>query len=57
MITVTIIQGETGCGKSSKIPEYILEQNKNCKMMVAQPRRIACVNLMKFSRSMMGQDL
>lgn len=54
---VTIIQGETGCGKSSKIPEFILEDNPNCKMMIAQPRRIACVNLMNYSRSTLGENL
>jgi HrpA-like RNA helicase len=54
---VTIIQGETGCGKSSRIPQFIYEQNPNCKLMVAQPRRIACFNLTKFLRTKLNPKI
>ncbi|CEP01768.1 RNA helicase [Plasmodiophora brassicae] len=42
---VTVIQGETGCGKSSRIPSMILDaevrRGRLPRMMVSQPRRIA----------------
>ncbi|XP_063679581.1 probable ATP-dependent RNA helicase DHX34 [Bolinopsis microptera] len=41
---ITIIAGDTGCGKSTQVPQYFLEcgyQSVAC----TQPRRIACVSL------------
>ena len=58
---VTIIQGETGCGKSSRIPIMLLEDSQrrgvNCRMMVSQPRRIAASSLMKRVRSTLGMQV
>lgn len=43
---ITIIHGETGCGKSSRIPAMILQYTEGrAKMMVSQPRRIAARSL------------
>lgn len=50
---IVIIKGETGCGKSIRVPQYILEgwsrngalDNKPCKIIVTQPRRIAAISL------------
>ena len=46
---ITIIQGETGCGKSSRVPVILLEDNagrpRRTKMFVSQPRRIAATTL------------
>ncbi|CAG4952139.1 unnamed protein product [Colias eurytheme] len=48
---VIVISGETGCGKSTQIPQLILDQaimNKkgaNTKILVTQPRRIAASSL------------
>jgi ATP-dependent RNA helicase DHX29 len=46
---VTIICGETGCGKSTQIPAYILEhelsQGKSCKIYCTEPRRISAISL------------
>ena len=47
---VTIIQGETGCGKSSRVPLYLLEK-EGTKFLVSQPRRIACRGLLNRMRS------
>eukprot|EP00040_Diaphanoeca_grandis_P035668 m.224896 g.224896 ORF g.224896 m.224896 type:complete len:1381 (-) comp33447_c3_seq1:838-4980(-) len=49
---ITIIQGETGCGKSSRVPLMLLESAQDRKfVMVAQPRRIAAYALMKRART------
>jgi ATP-dependent RNA helicase DHX29 len=46
---VTIICGETGCGKSTQIPSFILEheisQGKACKIYCTEPRRISAISL------------
>ncbi|KAF2711370.1 hypothetical protein K504DRAFT_218300 [Pleomassaria siparia CBS 279.74] len=46
---VTIICGETGCGKSTQIPSFILEhelsQGKPCKIYCTEPRRISAISL------------
>jgi ATP-dependent RNA helicase DHX29 len=46
---VTIICGETGCGKSTQIPSYLLEhelsQGKSCKIFCTEPRRISAISL------------
>ena len=46
---VTIICGETGCGKSTQIPSFILEhqlaQGRACKVYCTEPRRISAISL------------
>lgn len=46
---VTIICGETGCGKSTQIPSFVLEhqlsQGKACKVYCTEPRRISAISL------------
>ncbi|KAL1139225.1 hypothetical protein AAG570_006211, partial [Ranatra chinensis] len=43
---VVIIAGDTGCGKSTQIPRYLLKAGFN-KIACTQPRRIACIALSK----------
>lgn len=42
---VVIILGSTGCGKTTQVPQYILDHHaktrKRCNIIVTQPRRIA----------------
>jgi len=49
---VTIIQGETGSGKTTQVPQYILDQhakeNKHCNIICTQPRRIATTSVAKY---------
>ena len=57
LIKVTIIQGETGCGKSSRVPALILagsNQPHKLKMFVSQPRRIAATTLKKRVAEVLG---
>lgn len=40
---VSIIQAETGSGKSTQIPQFIIESNPNVKIAISQPRRMAAI--------------
>jgi len=46
---IVCIEGETGSGKSSKIPQFILDEaaycNKRCKILVSQPNSITAIRL------------
>ncbi|CAE8620502.1 unnamed protein product, partial [Polarella glacialis] len=58
---VTHIQGETGCGKSTRLPQFILEdansRGEDIRMVVTQPRRMAAVTLAKRVAAVMGEEL
>ncbi|CAJ1453071.1 unnamed protein product, partial [Effrenium voratum] len=42
---VTIIVAPTGCGKSTRIPQMILDEDRESRILVTQPRRIAATSL------------
>ena len=48
---VVLIKGETGCGKTTQVPQYILEDRINdgngsmTNILVTQPRRISAVSM------------
>lgn len=42
---ITVIQGETGCGKSSRVPHFLLEAHRRSFIIVAQPHRVAAISL------------
>jgi HrpA-like RNA helicase len=60
---LTVIQGETGCGKSSRVPIMVFEdwkRNKNkCQPLIVttQPRRMAAVALAKRVASELGEEV
>lgn len=48
---VTVIQGPTGSGKTTHVPQIILDyyasRNQYCNIVVTQPRRIAAISIAK----------
>lgn len=43
---VVLIAGDTGCGKSTQVPQYLCEAGYQ-RVACTQPRRIACISLSK----------
>ncbi|CAK1583629.1 unnamed protein product [Parnassius mnemosyne] len=58
---VVIIEGPTGCGKTTQVPQWILDDSyknrKPCKIVVTQPRRIAAISIAKRVAQERGWDL
>lgn len=62
--TVICIEGETGCGKSTKVPQFILEDalsegkgGASCHILVTQPRRVAAIKLAERVAAERGERL
>lgn len=43
---VVVVAGDTGCGKSTQVPQYMLDAGYG-NIACTQPRRIACISLSK----------
>ncbi|EME42186.1 hypothetical protein DOTSEDRAFT_175071 [Dothistroma septosporum NZE10] len=56
---VTILCGETGCGKSTQLPAFILEHElshgRPCKIYCTEPRRISAISLAQRVSEEMGE--
>lgn len=57
---VVILCGETGCGKSTQMPAYILEREmslgKPCKIYCTEPRRISAITLAQRVSEELGEN-
>lgn len=46
---VVIISGETGCGKTTQVPQFIMDHTektgRGCRILCSQPRRISAVTI------------
>ncbi|CAG5896648.1 unnamed protein product [Menidia menidia] len=60
---VVVLAGETGCGKTTRIPRFLLEEEvkrgegAECNILVTQPRRISAVSVAQRVTHEMGPDL
>ncbi|KAK3006766.1 hypothetical protein RJ639_017121, partial [Escallonia herrerae] len=60
---VVIISGETGCGKTTQIPQFILEseiesvRGATCSIICTQPRRISAMSVSERVASERGEKL
>ncbi|KAK7348858.1 hypothetical protein VNO80_23591 [Phaseolus coccineus] len=60
---VLIISGETGCGKTTQVPQFILEsetellRGAGCNIICTQPRRIAAISVSERVASERGEKL
>lgn len=60
---VVVVAGETGCGKTTRIPHFLLEEQvrggkgAKCNILVTQPRRISAVSVAHRVAQEMGPAL
>lgn len=60
---VTLIRGETGCGKTTQVPQFILDNaiemgvGADCNIIITQPRRISAVSIAERVAQERGEDL
>ncbi|CAI0402208.1 unnamed protein product [Linum tenue] len=60
---VLVISGETGCGKTTQLPQYILEEEisalrgGSCSIICTQPRRISAISVAARVSSERGEPL
>ncbi|KAJ1694012.1 hypothetical protein LUZ63_010710 [Rhynchospora breviuscula] len=60
---VIVISGETGCGKTTQLPQFILEEEienlrgARCNIICTQPRRISAISVAARIASERGEEL
>ncbi|KAL3685906.1 hypothetical protein R1sor_003928 [Riccia sorocarpa] len=60
---VIVVSGETGCGKTTQLPQYILEseiaagRGSDCRIICTQPRRISAVSVAERVAAERGEEI
>lgn len=58
---VVLISGETGCGKTTQVPQYLLDymwgKGETCKIVCTQPRRISATSVSERISSERGESV
>ncbi|KAK3008911.1 hypothetical protein RJ639_013722 [Escallonia herrerae] len=58
---VVLLSGETGCGKTTQVPQYILDymwgKGEACKIVCTQPRRISATSVAERISSERGENV
>ncbi|KAH9624022.1 hypothetical protein KSS87_008615 [Heliosperma pusillum] len=58
---VVLISGETGCGKTTQVPQYLLDymwaSGEACKIVCTQPRRISAISVAERISQERGEDI
>ncbi|KAL2653940.1 hypothetical protein R1flu_022068 [Riccia fluitans] len=60
---VIVVSGETGCGKTTQLPQFILEseiaagRGADCRIICTQPRRISAISVAERVASERGEEV
>ena len=58
---VVLVAGATGCGKTTQVPQYVLEdawsRGERCRIVCTQPRRISAMTVAERIASERGEKL
>jgi len=63
MLQVLVVSGETGCGKTTQLPQYVLEseidagRGATCNIICTQPRRISAVSVAERVAAERGEEI
>jgi HrpA-like RNA helicase len=55
--SVVVFKGDTGCGKSSRVPRFLVEADAAARVVVAQPRRVAAIALARRVAAERGESV
>lgn len=54
---VSIVSGDTGCGKSTQVPQIIMEHDPKAVVLCTQPRRLAAIALAERVAAERGEEI